>query len=389
MRETIAALVPEITALRHALHAHPEIRFEEHWTSDRIASFLQETGIPFERGFAKGTGIVATLEGTGAHCVALRTDMDALEIEEKTGLPYASQIPARMHACGHDGHMASLCGVAKTLMQHRDQLKGTIKFIFQPAEELAAGGRIMVEEGVLDDVEAAFALHAWPTLPVGKIAVGSGLVMASTDMFTIEIVGKGGHAANPGAFIDPGLVAAHIVVALQSIVARELNPWEAGVVSVTRIASGTNLNVIPDVAILEGTFRALDKQRRDQIAESIERIVTATARTFRATASLRLHDTGYPPLYNDPAMSEFVSAMISEHFGDAALLPVEHPYMTAEDFAFYLEKVPGAYIFLGNDKLDAVDTPLLHSPQFNFNDQAIPVAMEMMTKIAVGFLERD
>lgn len=388
MRETIAALVPEITALRHEFHGHPEIRFEEAWTSDRIAAFLEEAGIPFERGYAKGTGIVATLAGEGRRCVALRSDIDALEIEEKTGLPYASKIPHRMHACGHDGHMACLCGVAKTLAAHRDELGGTVKFIFQPAEELGAGGRYMVEEGALEGVDAVFALHTWPTLPVGKLMVGAGLVMASTDMFTIEVTGKGGHAANPGTFVDPGLIAAHIVVGLQSIVSREMHPREAGVVSVTRIASGTNLNVIPDVAVLEGTIRALDSQRRGQMIESLERIALSTAEAFGGTASVRMHDTGYPPLYNDPAMSEFAGSMITEQFGEGALLTMEHPYMVSEDFAFYLEKVPGAYFFLGNDAAGAVGPPLLHSPQFNFNDEAIPVAIETMTKIAVDFLER-
>jgi amidohydrolase len=247
----------------------------------------------------------------------------------------------------------------------------------------------MVEEGALDGVDAAFALHAWPTVPIGKLGVGTGLIMASADMFTIKVHGKGGHAADPGSVIDPGLVAAHIVVALQSIVARELNPWEAGVLSVTRIASGTNFNVIPDVAILEGTFRALDTQRRDEIAESLHRIATATAQAFRATAEVHIQENGYPALYNDPAMSSFAQRTIAEQFGDDALIPVKRPHMASEDFAFYLQKIQGAYIFLGNNEPGTTDPPLLHSPHFNFNDNALPVAIEMMAAIAKRFLSHN
>ena len=388
-RSEITQLVPTISALRHELHQRPEIRFEERWTSDRIAQFLAETGIPFTRGHAKGTGILATISGEGDRTVALRADMDALEIQEDTGLPYASQIPNRMHACGHDGHSAILCGAARVLWNLRGELKGTVKCIFQPAEEIAAGGRFIVEEGLLEDVDAAFALHCWPGLPCGSVAIGTGPVMASADFFRIVVKGKGGHGANPGAAIDPIVVAAHIVTALQSIVSRETNPWDSVVVSVARIEAGFASNIIPETATMEGTYRALNPETRARTAESIERIATQIATAFRAEAVVESEGAGYPPLSNDVAMGQFAQECARTQFGEDRVVPVTHPYMTAEDFAYYLRAVPGAFIFLGNDTLESVDPPSLHSPRFVFNDDAIPVGMETLASIAINYLDRS
>lgn len=384
----ITNLTPTICALRHELHQRPEIRFEERWTSDRIAQFLTEAGIPFTRGHAKGTGIVATIQGAGDRIVALRADMDALEIQEETGLPYASQIPDRMHACGHDGHSAMLCGTAKVLWNMRQELRGTVKCIFQPAEEIAAGGRFIVEEGLLEGVGAAFALHCWPGLPCGTVSIGTGPVMASADFFRIVVKGKGGHGANPGAAIDPIVVAAHIVTALQSIVSRETNPWDSVVVSVARIESGFASNIIPETAIMEGTYRALNPESRARTAEAIERIARDIARAYRAEAVMESEGAGYPPLSNDIAMGEFAQDCARAQFGEERVIPLTHPYMTAEDFAYYLRAVPGAFIFLGNDTPDAVDPPSLHSPRFVFNDEAIPVGMQTLTSIAINYLNR-
>ncbi|MCF6287395.1 MAG: amidohydrolase [Candidatus Hydrogenedentes bacterium] len=386
LKSAATALVPEVQALRHELHQHPEIRFEEHWTSDRIAQFLTENGIPHTRGHAKGTGIMATIEGTPGKTVALRADMDALEIEEQTGLPYASTIPDRMHACGHDGHSSMLCGAAKLLWQQRDQLAGTVNCIFQPAEEIAAGGRFIVEEGLLDNVDAAFALHCWPGLPCGDVAIGTGPVMASADFFRITVQGKGGHGANPGAAIDPIVVASHIITALQSIVSREIDPWSAVVVSVTRMTAGFASNVIPDTAVMEGTFRALSPESRNHTMDAITRIATNVAQAFRASAQVEMEGAGYPVLINDTAMGKFAQAAATAAFGAEHVQPVTHPYMTAEDFAYYLQKVPGAFIFLGNDAPNTVDPPSLHSPRFIFNDDALAVGMETLASVAVDFL---
>lgn len=386
-RSEITQLVPTIVALRHELHQQPEIRFEERWTSDRIARFLSESGIPFTRGHAKGTGIMATIEGQGDRCIALRADMDALEIQEETGLPYASRIPNRMHACGHDGHSAMLCGTAALLWSKRSELKGTVKCIFQPAEEIAAGGRFIVEEGLLEGVGAVFALHCWPGLPCGSVAIGTGPVMASADFFRIVVKGKGGHGANPGGAIDPIVVAAHILTALQSIVSRETNPWDSVVVSVARIEAGFASNIIPETAIMEGTYRALNPESRARTAEAIERIAKQIALAFRAEAVMESEGAGYPPLSNDVAMGEFAQECARTQFGDDRVIPVTHPYMTAEDFAYYLRAVPGAFIFLGNDTPEAIDPPSLHSPRFVFNDEAIPVGIETLASIAVNYLD--
>jgi hippurate hydrolase len=386
----LEAILPEVIALRHDLHRHPEIRWEETWTSDSVAQFLAEADVPHTRGHARGTGIVATITGTQpGKTVALRSDMDALEIEEATGLPYASEIPERMHACGHDGHMANLCGTARLLHAHRGEFAGTVRCIFQPAEEQAAGGRLIVEEGLLDGVDAVFGLHCWPGLSVGRIGVKHGEAMASADFFRIEVIGKGCHGADPGAGVDPIVTASHIAIALQTVVSREINPWDAAVVTVAKIQAGHASNVIPESAVLEGTFRALSQSVRDHIFEAIPRIASGVAQANRAEARVSFDGEPYPFLFNNPETSTFADGIVHETFGDGALHKPRHPSMAAEDFAFYLEKVPGTFLFLGNDPEPGMKTPTLHSPRFNFNDDALPVGMKLFYSLATRFLERD
>lgn len=376
-------LLSSLVALRHELHQYPEIRFEEHATSDRIAAFLDSHGIAYERGFAKGTGIVATVEGAQAGpTVALRADMDALEIEEQTNLPWASRIPQRMHACGHDGHMAVLCGASATLQAMRHSLSGRIKCIFQPAEEQAAGGRFIVQEGVLKDVSRVFALHGWPTLPVGHVGVKAGAMMASADFFNIQIRGKGCHGADPASGIDPIVVAAHIVTALQTVVSREIDPWREAVVTVARIEAGFASNVIPEVARLEGTFRALNHEVRDHLRVAIERMATQVAAAFRASATVRFGDTPYPPLRTDPAITAFAKAVAETLPEVEKVHEFDHPFMTAEDFAFYLEEVPGTFLCLGTNPDGASTYPPLHSSRYDFTDTAIPVGVSLLTALA-------
>ena len=389
IRATIREILPEIVGLRHELHRHPELHFEEHWTSDRISAFLENAGIDHTRGHARGTGIVAVIEGARpGPAVALRADMDALALREATGLPYASEIPGRMHACGHDGHSACLCGAGKALAMHRDTLAGTVKLIFQPAEEEVGGGRDMVEEGVLDGTSAVFALHAWPSLPAGAVAIGLDRVMASADFFRIDVYGKGGHGADPAATVDPVLVAAHIVTALQSVVGRELDPWEAAVLTVAHIESGSSTNIIPEHAWMEGTLRALTPEVRATLAQSTARIASCTAEAFRAVAETTLDGQGYPALSNDPGMAQLAREAASAVLGPGAVHGIPHPYMVAEDFAFYLERVPGAFIFLGNGAPGGGGSPNLHTSCFDFNDDAIPVALDLMTAVALAALGR-
>ncbi|MFP6581834.1 MAG: amidohydrolase [Candidatus Hydrogenedentota bacterium] len=388
MKEIIRKALPELVALRHELHQHPEIRFEEQWTSDRIAQFLEAEGIEHTRGHARGTGIIATIKGEGSKTVALRSDMDALEIEEDTGVEYRSTIPKRMHACGHDGHMACLCGTARVLNQLRGELGGTVKLIFQPAEEQAAGGRLIVEEGILDDVDSVFALHCWPSLPVGQVGIKSGPAMASADFFNITVTGEGCHAADPASGVDPVLVAAHILSALQSVVSRETNPWDPAVLSVARIEAGHASNVIPETAIMEGTFRALSDEVRKHIFEAIPRIAEHTARAHRAVAHVRFDGEPYPFLNNDPAMSAFAKDTVREVFGDDRLYEPRFATMASEDFAFYLQQKPGAFLFLGSNPDPNTRHAGLHSPHFNFCDEALPIGIELMSSLAMRSLAK-
>jgi len=383
--EQIQAILPEIVNLRHELHTHPEIRFEELWTSGRIGQFLQENEIPYTTGHAKGTGIVATIEGQGPKTIALRSDMDALEIHEKTNLPYASTIPDRMHACGHDGHMANLCGTAKILKSNQENLKGTVKLIFQPAEEQAAGGRFIVEEGLIDDCDAVFGLHGWPTLPTGTVGVKSGEAMASADFFQIEVTGKGCHGAYPSAGIDPIVIASHITIALQTIVSREINPWDEAVLSIGKITGGEASNVIPEKAYLEGTFRTLNQRTRDKIFHAIPRVAEHTAKAYRGDANVIFGENPYPYLHNDPVQSEFAKDTIRNIFGEESLDEPQFPSMASEDFAFYLQKKPGAFLFLGVKPIEQSEYPSLHSPYFDFNDDALPVGMELFTNLVYDY----
>ncbi len=382
---TIREIVPEIVALRHELHAHPEVRFEEQWTSDRIARFFEEAGIPYTRGYAKGTGLVAALKGAGDKTIALRADMDALEIQENTGRPYTSTIPNRMHACGHDGHMACLCGAARVLAEHLDQLNANVKFVFQPAEESAGGGRYMVSEGVLDDVDAVFALHAWPKIPVGHVGLRAGAIMAGAGWFRVDVHGKGCHGADPASGVDPVVVAAYITTALQTITSRELDPCKAGIVTIGRIKAGTASNIIPDTATLEGTIRALTTETTETIARAIRRLADHTARALRATAEVHFGGVNYPPTINDPVMTQFVRDTVAETLGPDKLVEVANPSMGAEDFAFYLQKVPGAFIWLGNVSGNRESPPTLHSPGFDFNDEAIHTALTLLTGLVARF----
>lgn len=388
LSERITSIVPAIASLRHELHEHPEIRYEEKWTSDRVARFLDEIEVPYSRGHAKGTGIVATLEGNGDKTVLLRADMDALEIEEETGLPYASKIPNRMHACGHDGHTACLCGVVQTLASLRDALTGTVKFVFQPAEEIGAGGKLIVEEGILDGVDATFALHGWPTLPVGKIGLRAGPMLAGADTFRIEIAGKGCHAAAPNTGVDPVVVAAHITTALQTIVSREIDPLDPSVVSVAMIHGGNASNVIPESATLEGTFRSLTQPVHGQLKAAIQRVAEDCARAFRAEASVTFAPNPYPPLFNDADATRFVFETADDVLTRDACVEMKRPFMGAEDFAFYLQKAPGAFICLGVNPSETELYPALHNPKYDFNDDAIPTAITLMANLALRTLAR-
>ncbi|MFO7974561.1 MAG: M20 family metallopeptidase [Candidatus Hydrogenedentota bacterium] len=385
----IQSILPEIVELRHELHQHPETRFEEVWTSERIANLLTAWGIPHQRGLAKGTGIVASIEGEGGKTVALRTDIDGLEVEEATGLPYASRIPNRMHACGHDGHMAVLLGAARVLLEYRDALRGTVKLLFQPGEEQAGGAHYMIADGALEGVDAIFALHGWPQLEAGKIALKSGPLMASADFFRVHIQGKGCHGADPASGIDPVLVAAHITTALQSIVSREIDPRKPAVLTVGHIGAGSTTNIIPDTALLEGTIRSFDGETDALLRQSIERIVEKTAEAFRASAEVRFGEKPYPALINNEAMSQLLIRSACKTIGEQNVVILKEPSMVAEDFACYLEEIPGAFFFLGMANNAEEPYPPLHSNCYDFNDKALPTGIRVMAELALRFLAEE
>jgi amidohydrolase len=387
----IAEEIPGLVAFRRDLHMPPEIAYEEVRTATRIREELAAAGIPFVEGLAGGTGTVAHLPGRDAHAtIALRADIDALPIVEESGRPWSSRTAGRMHACGHDGHTAILLGAARTLarMAREQPLPRPVTFLFQPAEEGGGGAKRMVDDGCLDGsrigtpVRSVYGLHGWPGFPLGTAGTRSGPLFASSDRFEIEIRGVGTHAAWPHLGRDPILAAAHVTTALQSIVARELDPLDAGVVSVTRFHAGSTFNVIPPAAQLGGTWRALDEGVRRLIERRIGEIASAVAGGLGCTAVTRCHD-GYPITRNEPRAVAAFDRIAVDSLGGDRLRPVDRPVMGGEDFAFYLEKVPGCMFVLGLLPPGQDSMPALHHPAFDFNDDAIAVGVELFCRLAL------
>jgi amidohydrolase len=381
--------LPQIRELRRDLHANPEPGFEEFETSDKVAAILAELpGFSVRRNVAV-TGIVATLDAEKpGPCVALRADMDCLPVAEQTGLPYASRRPGLMHACGHDGHTAALAGAALVLHEIRDELKGPVKLIFQPAEEGRFGARRMTEEGALEDprVEAIFGLHnePQPELEFGRIATRSGPFYGCGAVFEITVTGKGGHAAMPQQCIDPILIASHIVAALQQIVSRNTDPAETLVVSVTKFHGGTAHNVIPGTVELGGTVRALSPERLEFAQRRVKEIAAAFAAAFGGAAESKFR-AGYPVVVNNPGAVAYCTAVARDVAGAEKVSDSFPPTLVSEDFAFYLHRVPGAYFKLGTRPPEVPVMPGLHHPAFNFNDNALPLAISMHVELARRF----
>jgi len=378
-----------IRGLRRDLHTHPELGYEEFETSEKVAAILAELpGFSVRRNVAV-TGIVATLDAAKpGPCVALRADMDCLPITEETGLPYASTKPGLMHACGHDGHTAALAGAALVLHEIRDELKGPVKLIFQPAEEGRFGARRMKEEGALDDphVDAIFGLHnePQPELEFGRIALRSGPFYGCGSTFEITVTGAGGHAAMPQQCIDPILIASHIVAALQSIVSRNADPVETLVVSVTKFHGGTAHNVIPGAVELGGTIRALSQERLEFAQGRMRTIAESTAVAFGGSAAARFKP-GYPVVENHPRAVDYCAAVARDIAGAANVDSSFAPTLVCEDFAFYLHRVPGAYFKVGTRPPEIPVMPGLHHPRFNFNDEILPLTISMHVELARRF----
>src|SRR5919202_329176 len=370
----------KIVALRRDIHREPELGFDTEKTAQKVLAALEGLPLDVQTGVARN-GVVATLEGEGnGPIVALRADMDALPIREETGLPFASETEGRMHACGHDGHTSMLVGAAHALSGMRDRLSGNVKFVFQPAEEGGGGGKVMVDEGVAEDVSSIFALHLWPGLPFGKLATKAGPIMAAADRFEMTVEGSGGHGAMPHLTTDAVVIAAQIVTALQTVVSREVNPVEPAVLTVGEIEAGFAFNIIPETARLGGTVRTLDADLRKQIPKRMEELARGIARGMRGDAELD-YRFSYPVARNDADAAQFALGVIGELFGEENVVELADSSMGAEDFAFFLEHVPGAFIWLG-----VGDVSGLHTPKFAFDEDILSQGSALLAALALKSL---
>jgi hippurate hydrolase len=374
----VADLHAEITAWRHDIHAHPELRYDVHRTAALVVEKLKSFGCDEVVPGIGQTGVVGVIRGRKeGKVIGLRADMDALPLEEETNLPYKSTVPGKMHACGHDGHTAMLLGAAKYLAETRN-FAGTAVVIFQPAEEGGAGALAMIRDGLIGRfaIQEVYGMHNYPGLPLGQFGIRSGAMMASADHITIDIEGKGGHAARPHLSIDTILVGAQIINQLQSIVARNVDPLEAAVVSVCMFQAGHTDNVIPQHAKLRGTARALTDHVRQTLQKRVPEIVEGTAELYGAKAEIT-YTNGYPVLVNHDRNTDFAASVAREIAGSNKVATNFPPVMGAEDFAFMLEERPGAFIFVGNG-----DSAGLHHPAYNFNDETIPVGTSYWVRLA-------
>ena len=397
---TMTASTPDITpylgqliGFRRDLHAHPELKYEERRTADRVAAYLPALGLPVHRGLAQ-TGVVATLHGHGRSAanpgpaVGLRADMDALPVQEINTFGHASQHEGRMHACGHDGHTAMLLGAA-TLLAQRPDFDGTVHFIFQPGEEGGAGARAMMQEGLFErfPMQAVFALHNWPALPAGQMGVRVGPIMASANRFEVRVLGRGGHAAQPHAALDPIPVACAIVGQLQLLVSRQTDPLDSAVLTVGKIEGGTVENIIPDEAALYGTCRTLQPETLERLVAGIERIATHVAEAHGCTARVIIKP-GYPCTVNHAREARFMGEVMAEVVGALQTHTDVLPAMTAEDFGFMLEQVPGAYGWIGN-AAGGQPGVNLHAAHYDFNDEILGLGATFWDRLARQWFARD
>ena len=382
--DRVASYDPELRAIRHDLHRHPELAFEETRTSETVARELARLGYQVTRDIA-GTGVVGTLQqGTGRRAIGLRADMDALPVNEATGHSYQSQTPGKMHACGHDGHTTTLLGAARYLAETR-QFDGTVHLIFQPAEENIGGAQRMIEEGLFKrfPCDAVFAFHNWPGLPAGQVAIRPGTIMAAVDMAKAVISGPGGHGAIPHETVDPVVAGAAVVTALQTIVSRNIDPVEAAVVTVGAFNAGIACNIIPERAALEISVRSCSAKVRRQLAERVPAIIKGVAEAHGCAAKVD-YEFGYPATVNTPAEAAFARAVASDLKGPHPVIDLLAPTMISEDFAYMLEAVPGCYFMLGNGV--GRHGKMLHSPDYDFNDELLVIGAALWGRMVERFL---
>jgi amidohydrolase len=375
----VADLHDEITAWRRDLHAHPELLYDVHRTAASVAEKLKAFGCDEVVSGIGRTGVVGVIrggKGSSGRVIGLRADMDALPIEEANDLPYKSTAPGKMHACGHDGHTAMLLGAARYLTETRN-FSGTAVVVFQPAEEGGAGGKAMVRDGLMErfGIEQVFGMHNYPGLPLGEFAIRPGPLMAAADRLTIEIEGKGGHAARPHISVDTVLVGAQIINQIQSIVARNVDPLHAAVISICMFQAGNTDNVIPQTAQLRGTARSLTPEVQDLLERRLHEVVEGTARLYGATAKLT-YKRDYPVTRNHAREAAFAASVAAQVVGGERVDTNVAPVMGAEDFSFMLNARPGAFIFVGNG-----DSEGLHHPAYDFNDEVIPIGTSYWVKL--------
>lgn len=390
LKYDIDELVPGMVAMRRDLHEHPELAFEEVRTSSIVAQRLQAMGLEVQTGIAK-TGVVGLLRGgaskTGAKTIAIRADMDALPVHELNEIDYRSTIDGKMHACGHDGHTSILLAVADILHKRRSELTGNVKFVFQPAEERIGGAEPMIKEGTMQGVDGIIGLHLISDYPLGRVGVRVGSVFASADRFILTVKGKGGHAAMPETTVDPIVISAYIVTALQTLISRETSPFSPAVITIGIIQAGTAFNIIPERAEMHGTMRAFSAKHRSTLVRRISEIANGIATAMGGSCEINVID-GCPPCVNDSKMTEIVHNAAVASVGEKAVDDGEEVMTTgSDDMACFLQAVPGCYFIVGAKNEEKGANYPHHHPRFNIDEDALPIGVEVLSRAAIDFLK--
>ncbi|HLH62253.1 MAG TPA: amidohydrolase [Ktedonobacteraceae bacterium] len=389
LKSEIDELVPDMVAMRRDLHEHPELAFEEVRTSGIVAQRLRALGLEVQTGVAK-TGVVGLLRGgasgPGAKTIAIRADMDALPIYELNEIEYRSTIDGKMHACGHDGHTSMLLAVADILTKRRAELPGNVKFVFQPAEEVIGGAGPMVKEGAMQGVDGVIGLHLISSYPLGRVGVRSGAVFASADKIILSVQGKGGHAAMPDTTVDPIVISAQIITALQTLISRETSPFSPAVITVGKISAGTAFNIIPETAEMQGTMRAYTPEHREKLIRRIGEVASGIALALCGTCAVEVFD-GCPPCINDPAMTAVVRKAAIAAVGEKKVGESEEVMLPfSDDMAYFLNAVPGCYFIVGARNEEKGAKYPHHHPRFNIDEDAMSVGVEVLARAALEFL---
>jgi len=387
INDKVENLYPEFIEIRRYLHENPELSKKEYNTQKYILKILDKFKVDIDDR-VRGTGICAVIKGQlPGKTIAFRADMDALKISEETGLSFSSKNKNVMHACGHDSHMTILLGTIMVLNEFKDKLKGNVKFIFQPAEESTGGAKEMIEDGVLNSprVDLILAGHIWPELETGTIGIKKGPIMSSPDIFEIKITGKGGHAGKPDKVIDPILIGSEIITAIENKILRPSNPFEPIVITSCSINSGNSYNIVPDTCTIKGTVRTFHEKNRLYVEKKMRNLINSIANLSGAKANFK-YERRFPPTINNPDVIDFVNKSSSEIIGSSNVIDIKYPSMSSEDFSYFLNEVPGAYIFIGtrNEKENLIYD--LHNPKFTIDENSLKIGVKVFTKAAIDFL---